>query len=355
MEWLILALGFVLLISGAELLVRGAARLATNFGVPALVVGLTVVAFGTSAPELAVSIRSAWAGQAELAVANVVGSNIINVLFILGATAVIAPLIVSQQLIRQDVPIMVIVSLALVAMAWSGSITRWNAILLCVGLVVYMGFLFYQGRKQGKITPDEDVDEILQTPKPLGHNLILVVAGLVLLVVGARWLVDSAVSIASAMGVSEAVVGLTIVAAGTSLPELMTSIIAAIKGERDIAIGNVVGSNILNILSVVGVAGLVSPEPLLAGAQLSRVDLPIMLGVAVLCMPLFFTGAILDRIEGAMFLALYIAYLWYMLAVVQTAAYLPMLKMSILYGLVPVVVLYVAGSLVQDLRRRRAV
>src|SRR5690625_6656789 len=182
---------------------------------------------------------------------------------------------------------MVIVSLILVVMAWSGSISTWNAVLLVMGLIAYTTFLFYQGREQGKETVDEDVDAILNTPKPLSQNIVMVVAGLVLLVIGARWLVDSAVSIASALGVSEAVVGLTIVAAGTSLPEVMTSIMAAIKGERDIAIGNVVGSNILNILSVVGVAGLVSPEPLLAGAQLSRVDLPIMLGVAVLCMPLF--------------------------------------------------------------------
>src|SRR5690625_822822 len=145
----------------------------------------------------------------------------------------------------------------------------------------------------------------------------MVVGGVVVLVVGARWPVDSAVSIASALGVSEAVVGLTIVAAGTSLPEVMTSIMAAFKGERDIAIGNAVGSNVFNILCVLGVTGLVSPEPLLAGVQMARVDLPIMLGVAVLCMPLFFTGAILDRIEGALFLTLYVAYLWYMVAVAQ--------------------------------------
>lgn len=354
MDWLMLALGLVLLVFGADLLVRGAARLAANFGVPALVIGLTVVAFGTSAPELAVSVRSAWAGQAELAVANVVGSNIFNILFILGVAALISPLMVSKQLIRQDVPIMVIASLVVVVMAWSGSISKWNSALLFAGLIAYTGFLFYQGRKQGNATVDDEVDAILQTPKPLSHNLLLVVVGLILLVVGARWLVASAVNIASAMGVSEAVVGLTIVAAGTSLPEVMTSVMATIKGERDIAIGNIVGSNIFNILCVLGVAGLVSPEPLLAGAQLARVDLPIMLGVAVLCMPLFFTGAILDRIEGALFLTLYLAYLWYMLAVVQFHAYLPTLQMGILYGLVPVVIIYLIGSLAHDLRKRRA-
>lgn len=353
MDWLILALGLVLLIFGADLLVRGAARLATNFGVPALVVGLTVVAFGTSAPELAVSVRSAWAGQAELAVANVVGSNIFNILVVLGVAALVSPLMVSQQLIRQDVPIMVIVSLILVVMAWSGSISTWNAALLVMGLIAYTTFLFYQGRKQGKETVDEDVDAILNTPKPLSQNIVMVVAGLVLLVMGARWLVDSAVSIASALGVSEAVVGLTIVAAGTSLPEVMTSIMAAFKGERDIAIGNAVGSNVFNILCVLGVTGLVSPEPLLAGVQMARVDLPIMLGVAVLCMPLFFTGAILDRVEGALFLTLYAAYLWYMLAVAQAHSYLPLLKTGVLYGLVPVVLIYLVGALVHDLRKRK--
>ena len=354
MAWLILLVGLVLLVVGADLLVRGAARLAAGFGVPALVIGLTVVAFGTSAPELAVSIKSAYAGQAELAIANVVGSNIFNILFILGVAALIAPLVVSQQLIRQDVPIMVAVSAVAVFMISDGTIGKLEAALLVTGLLTYTGFLFFQGRKRGTDNVDPEIGALIQEKSPLWRNLLLVVGGLILLVLGARWLVQSAVEIASAFGVSEAVIGLTIVAAGTSLPEVMTSVIATIKGERDIAIGNVVGSNVFNLLSVLGLSGLVSPIPLEAGAQMASIDLPVMLVVAMLCIPLFFVGARLNRVDGLLFLTLYIAYVWYMVAVALTADYLPGLQSAILYGLVPIVVLYVSGSLGWDLYRRRS-
>lgn len=348
MVWLILVAGLVLLIIGAELLVRGAARLAASFGVPALVVGLTVVAFGTSAPELAVSVKSAWSGQAELAVANVVGSNIFNILFILGLAAVVAPLIVAKQLIRQDVPIMIAVSLMAVLMTMNGSVGKLEASALVFGLLIYTGFLFFQGRKRGSDRADDEVGELIKTARPLWHNLVLVVIGLLLLVMGARWLVSSAVEIASALGVSEAVIGLTIVAAGTSLPEVMTSIVATLKGERDIAIGNVVGSNIFNILCVLGVSALVSPVPLLAGPQLAQIDLPVMLGVAVLCMPFFFTGSIVNRFEGIVFLTVYIAYVWYLVALAVSSEYFTALQAGILYGLVPAVVLLAVGSMVRE-------
>lgn len=351
--WLVLGAGLVLLVIGAELLVRGAARLAANFGVPALVIGLTVVAFGTSAPELAVSVKSAWSGQTELAIANAVGSNIFNILFILGLAALISPLAVSQQLIRQDVPIMVGVAVLAVLMTVNGSIGKLEAGVLALALLVYTAFLFHQGRKRGVDTVDDDVGELLNTRKPLWHNLIVVTVGLALLVLGARWLVNSAVEIASALGVSEAVIGLTIVALGTSLPEVMTSVVATLRGERDIAIGNVVGSNIFNILGVLGISSLVSPTPLVAGPQLAQIDLPIMLAVAALCMPLFFVGAILNRLEGALFLLLYFAYVWYTVAMALSQAYLPVLQAGILYGLIPIVVLYVLVSLLLDTYRRR--
>lgn len=353
MTWLMLITGLLLLIVGADLLVRGAARLAASLGVPALVIGLTVVAFGTSAPELAVSVKSAWAGQAELAIANVVGSNIFNVLFILGLAALISPLVVSKQLIRQDVPIMILVSVVAVLMAWDGTLGRGEAVLLFTGLLGYTAFLFVQGRRQGMDTADEEVAELIRRPVPAWQNLLLVAGGLVLLVAGARWLVQSAVQIAASFGVSEAVIGLTIVAAGTSLPEVMTSVIATLKGQRDIAIGNVVGSNVFNILCVLGLSGLVSPAPLLAGTQLASLDMPVMLGVAVLCLPLFFVGARLTRFEGLLFLVLYLAYVWYMVALTLAAGYLPRLGAGIVYGLIPLVVLYVAATLGRDLWRRR--
>lgn len=352
MTWLMLIAGLVLLIYGAELLVKGSARLAASFGVPALVIGLTVVAFGTSAPELAVSVKAAFSGQAELAIANVVGSNIFNILLILGLAAAVSPLVVSQQLIRQDVPIMILISFVAVWMAWDGKLERWEAAVMFAGLLAYVSFLFIQGRKNGMDATDGEISEMIQAKVPVWRNLLLVVAGLLLLVFGARWLVQSAVEIASAFGVSEAVIGLTIIAAGTSLPEVMTSVVASLKGQRDIAIGNVVGSNVFNLLCVLGLSGMVSPQPLLAGLQMTSLDLPVMLGVAILCLPLFFVGASLTRFEGILFLSLYVAYVWYMIAMTVSANYLPMLQSGILYGLIPLVVLYVFALLGKDLLQR---
>jgi cation:H+ antiporter len=355
MTWLLLAVGLVLLVVGADLLVKGAARLAADFGIPALVIGLTVVAFGTSAPELAVSIKAAFSGQAELAIANAVGSNIFNVLVILGLAAVISPLVISRQLIRQDVPVMVVVSIVAVLMTLDGNIHKVEAAILTLGLVSYTGFLFVQGRKQGVDVSDSEVEEMLKTKTPTWQNLLLLIGGLILLVTGARWLVQSAVDIASALGVNEAVIGLTIIAAGTSLPEVMTSVVATIRGERDIAVGNVVGSNIFNILCVLGISGLVSPTPLLAGDQLAQIDIPVMLGVALLCVPLFFVDAILNRIEGFLFLLLYVFYVWFLIAMALSLDYLQILQNSILYGLIPIVCLYVVASLLHDLYQRRRV
>ncbi|MGB3610144.1 MAG: calcium/sodium antiporter [Cellvibrio sp.] len=354
MTWLLLVAGLVLLVIGADLLVKGAARLAANFGVPSLVIGLTVVAFGTSAPELAVSVKAAYAGQAELAIANVVGSNIFNILFILGVAAVVSPLIISKQLIRQDVPIMVAVSVLAMIMTLNGSINKIEAAVLALGLLSYTAFLFYQGKKQGADVTDEEVEEMLKEPVPAWKNILMVIGGLALLVWGARWLVQSAVEIATAWGVNEAVIGLTIVAAGTSLPEVVTSVVATIKGQRDIAVGNVVGSNIFNILCVLGVSGLVSPTPLLAGEQMANIDIPVMVGVAVLCVPLFFIGAMLHRIEGLLFLALYVAYVWFLIALALSLPYLNSLQDGILYGLLPIVLLYVVIALALDLRKRHA-
>lgn len=353
MTWLLLGLGLVLLVVGADMLVKGAARLASSFGIPSLVIGLTVVAFGTSAPELAVSVKAAYAGEAELAIANVVGSNIVNVLFILGMSALILPLAISRQLIRQDVPIMVGLSLLLVLFVQDGDISKLEAAIFVVGLLAYTFFLFYQGKKQGSDTVDPEVDEMLKEPHPRWQSSLYVLFGLGLLVQGSDWMVNSAVALATAWGISEAVIGLTIVAVGTSLPEMVTSIMAAIKGERDIAVGNVVGSNIFNILCVLGISGLVSPVPLLAGAQMTALDIPVMFAVALLCLPFFFAGAILNRIEGALFLAAYVAYTWYLVALTLKLDYLPQLQDYILYGLVPVIGVYVVFSLLNDFRQRR--
>ena len=313
-----LALGMALLIAGAELLVRGASRLALRFGISPLVIGLTVVAFGTSAPELAVSVQAGLAGQADIAVGNIVGSNIFNVLFILGLAALIVPLVVSQQLIRLDVPLMIAVSLLFWIMALDGRIGRFDGLLLVAGIVAYTVFAIRQGRRESPAIQDEYAQEFGAGAANgwLGRlpvQLALIAGGLALLVLGATWLVDSAVAIARVLGVSEVVIGLTIVAAGTSLPEVATSIVAALRGERDIAVGNVVGSNLFNLLGIGGIAALVTPGGLEVAASLVRLDLPVMAAVAFACLPIFAIGHRIARWEGALFVGYYAAYVTYLI------------------------------------------
>ncbi|UFQ98399.1 calcium/sodium antiporter [Pseudomonas wenzhouensis] len=317
MTFVYLIAGLVLLVAGAEVLVRGAAKLAAQFGIPPLIIGLTVVAFGTSAPETAVSVQAALDGSGDLAIGNVVGSNIANVLLILGMTALVAPLIVSRQLIRLDVPIMIGASLLTFGLAWDGSLSRLDGALLFAGVVAYTGFLIYSARKDKGGDDDEFAKEfgLDEAPKPYAWaiNLGLIIAGLVLLVTGSNFLVEGAVTLARALGISELVIGLTVVAVGTSLPELATSILAAIKGERDIAVGNIVGSNIFNLLCVLGLASLVSPAAISVSPNALAFDFPVMIAVAVACLPIFFAGYRINRWEGLLFLAYYVAYTLYLI------------------------------------------
>jgi cation:H+ antiporter len=309
--------GLVLLVLGAEVLVRGAAKLAAQFGIPPLVIGLTVVAFGTSAPETAVSVQAAFNDSGDLAIGNVIGSNIANVLLILGMTALVAPLIVSRQLIRLDVPIMIGASLVVYALAWDGSLSRLDGALLFAGVLSYTTFLIISSRKDKTAATDDEFAKefgLDQEAKPYATaiNFGLLVAGLVLLVAGSNFLVEGAVGLARALGLSELVIGLTVVAIGTSLPELATSIMAAIKGERDIAVGNIVGSNIFNLLCVLGLASLVSPSAIPVAANALAFDFPVMIAVALACLPIFFTGYRINRWEGLLFLSYYLAYTAYL-------------------------------------------
>ena len=317
MTFVYLIAGLVLLVLGAEVLVRGAARLAAQFGIPPLVIGLTVVAFGTSAPETAVSVQAALEGSGDLAIGNVVGSNIANVLLILGVTALIAPLTVSRQLIRLDVPIMIGASLLVMGLAWDGALSLLDGALLFACVLTYTAFLIIQARKdKNAASDDEFVEEfgLHAAPKPYAWliNLALVLVGLVLLVVGSNLLVEGATTLARALGLSDLVIGLTVVAVGTSLPELATSVMAAFKGERDIAVGNIVGSNIFNLLCVLGLAALVSPVAISVSPNALAFDFPVMIGVAIACLPIFFAGYRINRWEGLLFVGYYAAYTGYL-------------------------------------------
>ncbi len=314
---ILFVVGLGILILGAELLVRGASRLALGIGISPLVVGLTVVAFGTSSPELAVSIGAALTGQADIALGNVIGSNIANVLLILGISAVITPLVVTQKLVRRDVPLMIGVSVLLLLLGLDGRIGRLDGLLFFAGVVTYTVLAIRQSRAENAAIAAEYAAEFGQAGRPAGRQMLLNVGamavGLALLMLGARWLVDGAVSIARLLGLSELVIGLTVIAVGTSLPEVATSVIASIRGERDIAVGNVVGSNLFNILSVLGLTAAVTPRGIAVPAQALRFDLPFMIAVAVACLPIFFTGYRISRWEGALFLAYYGAYTVYLL------------------------------------------
>lgn len=314
-----LAAGLVLLVVGAEILVRGASKLAALFGISPLVIGLTVVAFGTSAPETAVSVQAALSGSGDLALGNVIGSNIANVLLILGLAALIAPLTVSRQLIRLDVPIMIGVSLLAWGLAANGSLGRIDGALLFLGVVLYTAFMVVSSLRSSRseAAADDATGTTAAATDSGGRRSwlrhpVFIVAGLVLLVTGSDFLVTGATTLALALGLSELVIGLTVVAVGTSLPELATSILAAIRGERDIAVGNVVGSCIFNLLCVLGLSALVAPQAIAVSTASLAFDFPVMVAVSLACLPIFFTGFRIERWEGALFVAYYVAYTAYL-------------------------------------------
>ncbi len=350
-------LGLFLLIGGAELLVRGSSRLAAAVEISPLVIGLTVVAFGTSSPELAVTVQAAVAGQADIAVGNVVGSNIFNVLFILGVSALITPLVVSQQLIRLDVPLMIGASVMMIAMSLDGTLGRIEGAILFAGLVVYTVWLIRQSRREQAAVKLEYEREYGKAPeknaKAIFLQILIAIAGLVLLVLGSRWFVEGAISIARLMGVSELIIGLTIIAAGTSLPEVATSIIASIRGERDIAVGNVVGSNIFNIFGVLGSAAILAPTGIAVSSAALSFDLPVMLAVAVACLPIFFHENRIDRWEGALFLGYFIAYTAYLFLDASGHAYLPYFSAIMLWFVMPLTVITFSVVIIRFVRKSR--
>jgi cation:H+ antiporter len=343
-------LGLTVLVIGADVLVRGASRLAVSFGVSPLVVGLTVVAFGTSAPEMAVSVGSALNGNPDLAIGNVVGSNIANILLILGISALITPLLVDEQIIRQEIPIMIGASALLVVMALDGSIGRIEAAALFGLVVAYTVFLIVQSRRASKNVQDEFETEIPTSnwDRHWAVQVALIVVGLVMLVQGAGWLVDAAVAFARAFGVSDLVIGLTVVAVGTSMPEIATSIVAAIRGQRDIAVGNVVGSNVFNILAVLGVTGLVSSGGLPVSDAARNFDLWVMLAVAFACLPIMISGREIARWEGGVFIAYYAIYTAWLVLQAQQHSSLPAFSGVMLSYVLPITVITLVVSMVRQ-------
>ncbi|MDX1420697.1 MAG: calcium/sodium antiporter [Rubricoccaceae bacterium] len=343
--------GLAFLLLGAEALVRGASRLAALLGLSPLIIGLTVVAFGTSAPELAVSVDAALSGQGGIAVGNVVGSNIVNVLFILGLAALIVPLTVDRQLIRLDVPLMIALSALVWLLSLDTRIGRTDGLLLVAGLLAYVGFLIWQGRRE----PEQD-EALRGDERPTQRHwlwdAVWVAGGLALLVLGSRWLVGSAVSFAQQLGVSEAVIGLTVVAAGTSMPEVVTSIVAAVRGQRDIAVGNVVGSNVFNLMGVLGVASLVGPGGIGVPASVVNFDLPVMGVVAFSCLPIFFTGGVISRAEGALFLAYYVGYTLYLILDATGHDALPQFSAALASFALPLTLLTLLLLATREARRR---
>jgi cation:H+ antiporter len=347
--------GIVLLISGAELLVRGASRLAVALGVTPLVVGLTVVAFGTGSPELAVAIQSALRGQVDIAVGNVVGSNIFNVLFVLGLSAVVAPLLVSQQLVRLDVPLMIVVSAALMLMALDRELDRGDGAILVAASVVYVLLLLRISRREAD-TVRREYEHAYGDSAPRATSwpvhVLIVLLGLALLVIGSRWLVDGAVAIAKALGVSELIIGLTVIAAGTSLPEVATSVIAGLRGERDIAVGNVVGSNLFNILIVLGTTSLIAPDGIRVAQAAINLDIPVMLATAVLCLPIFFVNYRIGRWEGALFLSYYVFYMAYLILDAGEHDALDQFFFPMMAIVIPLTIATVALAFTRELLRR---
>jgi len=405
---LLLIAGLVLLVVGGELLVRGASSVAAVFGISPLVIGLTVVAFGTSSPELAVSIQAGLSGNSDIAVGNVVGSNIFNVLFILGICALILPLLVSRQLVRREVPIMIGTSLLLLILALDGAIGLIDGLLLFTGMIGYTAWSIIASRQETAAAKGGDEPVTIDTiagKSPLwllgavgvlvvalvgyllgwfdivvtgffvagallfiagslfgkggttragdiAHQVGFILAGLGTLVLGAGWLIDSATAIAQAFGVSDLIIGLTIVAAGTSLPEVATSIIATIRKERDIAIGNVVGSNIFNILGILGIAAIVTPGGLTVNPLIISFDMPIMIAVALACLPIFFTGFSIARWEGFLFLASYVAYTLFLILVATANPALETFTNAMLLVL-PIIAATLIWTTLQFLRSRR--
>ena len=350
--------GFVLLLFGAEYLVRGAVSLARRLNVSPMIIGMTIVAYGTTSPELVVSLQAAIDGLPGISVGNVVGSNIANILLILGLSAVIFPIVVKPKTLYRDAAVMMGSALLFTALALNGIISRWQGALMVAALIVFSIYAFQAERKRGKANdpgdlPEELADEFKDPPQATWLAVLSIVGGVASVVVGAKLLVTAAVTTARYFGVGEEVIGLTIVAAGTSLPEVATSIAASVRGERDIAVGNVVGSNIFNLLLVLGAAAVVAPGGIVVPPAALTFDLPVMVAVSVACLPIFFNGYAIKRWEGAVFVGYYFAYAAFLILDAAAHEAAPIVGRIMLTFVLPITALTLAVVTYRAWARRR--
>ena len=349
MTILLFILGLVGLIAGAELFLKAVDHFGLKWGVSPLIMGLTVVAFATGAPELAISIKASLSGNADLVLGNIIGSNVANILLILGISALISPLNITKRVVMIDVPIVIAASATLYILALDGTLSKFDGIILFGGFLAYSLFTFFQIKKH---KDDGEVEEVFHYEKSMDElakgsffyikNGGMLAIGLVLIVLGSNWMVDSAVTIATILGLSELVIGLTIVSIGTSLPEVATSLSAARKGNADIAVANVMGSNLYNLLLTLGLTLLIAPEVLTVSVDAIRLDLPFMVAVSIACIPIFIAGFNLTRMDGSIFLFYYVTYLGYLVLNALDSTLVDPIQMTMKYVIVPATILYMA-------------
>lgn len=309
--------GLAVLVAGAEIMVKSGTRVAARLGLEPVVIGLTIVAIGTSMPELAVGVDAALRGTGDLAVGNIAGTNIVNILLIFGLSALIAPLSLSMETLKFDLPMIALASFLLLLLAWDGRLTQTDGLILLAVAIPYSWCVIRLARREKASVRFEFADEFsapagTRSAGSFRQDLIQLLGGIVALILSADWLVDGAVTLARLWNVSDAFIGLTIIAIGTSAPELVTTIVSTLRNQRDIAIGNLLGSSVYNIVFILGTTCLISPKPILMGANLVRIDLPLMAAVALLCIPVFFSGKRVSRWEGGSFVLMYAIYLAYL-------------------------------------------
>jgi cation:H+ antiporter len=358
-ETLAIVVGLAILIGGGELVVRGASGLASSLGLSPMVIGLTVVAFGTSAPELAVALGATVGGSPDVAVGNVVGSNIYNILLILGIAALIRPLAVSHRLVRFDVPLVIAVSVLLWILVLDGTLAVLEGMLLVALLAGYLVYSLRVGRQPPARPSPGEGREIASSGAATvsrARAAAVFLAGLIVLVIGAQLVVSGASAVARSFGVPELVVGLTIIAIGTSLPELVTSAVAAFRGERDLAIGNVMGSNLFNILGILGLTAIITGDGLAVAERVRAFDIPVMTLVALACLPLLFTGHQVRRWEGALFVTYAVVYTTYLVLDASGHPLVERLGQAVVVFVLPLTAVVIFSVLAREIvtnRRRR--